>query len=271
MAVNTKINIEFEYSDNIRQRSRSSNPVSIIHFPTLMAQNHDEVVRHCDSIAKAIIKTLSLIRDARGEIFDIVVVNKMSQRVVRHSSMSGYPGNLLTGDLAGESANAFIQYVENINSNSFKESIATMYADAISEKNDEFKYVRFWQLLEVLAENQNYDPNAILTDFDGMPITYDDGGIRKIKGGINIVYNLLKSSSVGSKEKLWKYVNIWYAFRNAVAHHGSINEYHQLSRENVKKWAEKGINIMAESGNHNPILWSLKNDVNMVVRKIIIT
>jgi len=270
VSIDTRINVEFKYTENVINSSRRSNPVAIVHFPTLMATDSEEVVKYCDSKVKAIIKTLSLIRDAQGEIFDIVVVNRKLNSASRHTSILGYSGNLLTGNFAGEDANIFIQYVENINTNPFKKSIVTMYSEAISDKNTEFQYVRFWQIFEVLAESQNYDPNATLTDFDDLPITYDDGGQRKIRGGINIVYNLLKTNSVGDQNNLWNNVNIWYAFRNAVAHHGSIYEYNKLSRKNVKKWAEEGINILNGSQHHDPILWVLKNDVNLIIRKLII-
>ena len=59
-------------------------------------------------------------------------------------------------------------------------------------------------------------------------------------------------------------VNVWFAFRNAVAHHGSIARYPESSRSNVRAWAEWGHEEIAKTG-HDRFLWELKEDAKLLL------
>ena len=52
-----------------------------------------------------------------------------------------------------------------------------------------FKYVRYWQILETIAESKNYNESHDLLDFQGEQITNNDGTNKKIKKGKRSRYN----------------------------------------------------------------------------------
>jgi hypothetical protein len=126
--------------------------------------------------------------------------------------------------------------------------------------------VRFWQILETMAEGRNYDASAVLCDYAGNPMT-DNGQLRLLKGSVNTVFNLVREEQVGDTETTWKNVNVWFAFRNAVAHHGAISRYESLSRESVREWARIGHEELQGTPDHDGFLWTLKEDVKLLLMR----
>jgi hypothetical protein len=141
-----------------------------------------------------------------------------------------------------------------------------------------FKYLRYWQILEILAESKNYNENNDLLDFNNTNIKDGNGNNIKIKGSVPIVYQLFKehkkngniSESTnfnGIDYSQWDTVNMWIAFRNSVAHFGSIQEYNKLAYKKDKKYAQIGIEIIQASNGHDSVLGNLKEDVKLILQR----
>jgi len=139
-----------------------------------------------------------------------------------------------------------------------------LYREARRERGRDFQYVRFWQILETMAENKNFDPAQPLLDFDGN-VMLDGSQPRYSKGSVNIVFRLLREAGIGSTDETWKRANVWFAFRNAVAHHGAVDRYAELSRAGVRAWAEMAISEIAVTPGHDKFLWELKEDTKLLL------
>jgi len=276
----TTTKLQFAYEDNLKNESRHNNPVSVIYFPCIIASNWEQANNYCNYKVSFLMQALSLTRGGSGEIFNTVVFNPKNGASQMITPRIPYRGNLITGDMAGENAEILGNYVNTLENNPFNNFLVNLHKEAIAEKNMNFKYVRYWQILETIAESNNYDENLDLLDFQGARITNNDGTNKKTKGSAAIVYQLLKNHKLGNIAETavysgiesfsqWENVNIWLALRNAVAHHGSVWNYTKLSRENTKAWAKKGIEVLERDPHDIIILGNLKEDVKFVLMRVL--
>jgi hypothetical protein len=244
----TLLDVFFNHTEERRKNSISTNPVSVFHFPALLASDPNEIFDFCTPIVNNLIDILSLSRDSKGEVFNIVIQNRITMETVSYAPPSRYIGNLFLGELAGENSDVISKFHEQTINNSFKKFIVNLYSDIKRESQNEFHYIQFWSILEIIAEKMNFNRNETLTDFDGTIMRDEENKPLKMIGSVNIVFNLFKTLQLGAKNDTWKLVNIAFAFRNAVAHHGSIKNYTLLHRAKVKKWAEIALKEQENGG-----------------------
>ena len=190
----------------------------------------------------------------------------MPTRLRRNTQYSTYVGNLLTGHLSGESPESLEAYLGGLSRLPINGFLVGLYREARRDRSPDFQYVRFWQILETMAESNNYDPTSPLLDYEDN-VLMDGNQPRQCKGSINIVFRLLRDNGIGSTDETWKNVNVWFAFRNAVAHHGSVARYHELSRATVKAWAELGHKEIANALGHDRFLWELKENAKLLLMR----
>ena len=260
----------FKYGKEDSQRSQNENPVSIVHFPKIVSDDINDVVNYTHKKTEYLLQAFSLIRGASAYIINIVIVNLDNSKIFRFLPHKSYVGNLLTGNLSGENPSILNAYMGTLENDSFKSLLVSLHKEALSEKNESFVFLRFWNILETLADNKNYDSNEDLLDFDGN-IIYEDTNHseqqvpKKIKGSINKVYNLFKEHKIGNTEETFENVRMWLSLRNATAHFGSIYNYEQLNSNRDKRFAKKAIEIIKEAKGYNPIIYRLKEDVKMIL------
>lgn len=264
----TRTGLTFPYDDAARQSSRSSAPVCVVHFPTLVGSTREQVRDHCLDQVQALLLALSLSRDAGGAIFEVVLIDRTGGQSIKYSVSSPYVDNLLTGDLSGESALTLETYLLGLENDPMTSFLVSLYKQARREPNADYQYLRFWQILEVMADTKNYDPEQSLLDYEG-DVMLDGAQTRKCSGSVNTVFALLRDEALGTTTGTWERVNVWFAFRSAVAHHGDIVHFEKLSRENVKKWARQALQEISQAG-HDQYLWDLKEDVKlMLMRRLV--
>lgn len=254
----TSTGIVFEYGGQLELQSRRANPVCVVHFPAVQANSLDAARDYCVEKTNAVLLALALSRDAGGSIFDVVLIDRNSSRSTKFTIPNTYIGNLLTGQLAGESAESLEAYVEGILDDSMGAFLAELYKEARRERDPRYQYIRLWQLLELLADQESFDPSEPLLDYEGTVMVEENGSPRLSKGSVHTVFRLLREAQLGSTEQTWKDVNVWFAFRSAVAHYGALQEFHRLSRVAVRSWAQLGIDEIAEAGGHDNFLDSLR-------------
>lgn len=265
----TRTGAEFIYNEALETTARQSKPVCVIHFPMIISSSIEEARDHCIEQSTSLLLALSLSRDAGGTVFEAVVIDHHLGSAVKFSVTSPYIGNLLTGHLSGESAEGLEAYLEGLISDPMNSFLTSLYREARRDRSRDFQYVRFWQILETIAESNNYDPASPLLDYEGN-VMMDGSQPRQTKGSVNIVFSLIRDSGVGSTTETWEKVNVWFAFRNAVAHHGSIGRFSELSREGVKAWARLGHEEISKSSGHDRYLWELKEDTKLLLmRKLV--
>jgi hypothetical protein len=265
----TSTGIAFTYDERLAAQSRQSNPVCIVHYPNIVSGSEEAVRQYCTDRTSRLLLALALSRDAGGVIIEVVVIGLKSGRSTKFSTTPSYVGNYLTGHLSGESATGISSYLIGLE-NEMNRFLVGLYRDARRERGRDFQYVRFWQILETMAENKNFDPTEPLLDFDGN-FMMDGTKRRQSVGSVNIVFRLLREAGIGSTDETWKRVNVWFAFRNAVAHHGAVDRYTELSRAGVRAWAEIAIAELAATSGHDRFLWELKEDTKLLLMQRLAT
>lgn len=261
----TTTGIEFNYGKDIQTSSRQQNPVCVIHFPTILASTPEEACNYCIEKTNRLLLALSLSRSAGGVIFDVVLYDRIQKQGMNFSITNSYRGNLLTGHLSGENPDGLSAYLDGLERNTLNSFLVGLYKEAVQERNTDFQYVRYWQILEALADGCNYDPTKPLLDFEGNEMM-DGDKVRRIKGAGNIVFNLLRENNLGTTESTWKKVNTWLAFRNAVAHFGAVSRFSELRNDKDKMFAGLGYAEILRL-NHDHFLWELKEDTKMILMR----
>lgn len=262
----TLTGLQFSYEDGLAEQSRRSNPVCVVHFPSIISSSIEEVRDHCIEQTSKLLLVLSLSRDAGGIAFEVVALDRQIGNATKYSISSPYVGNLLTGHLSGESFESLEAYLGGLSRDPINGFLVGLYREARRDRSPDFQYVRFWQILETMAESGNYDPISPLLDYEGN-VLMDGNQPRQCKGSVNIVFRLLRDTGIGSTDKTWKKVNVWFAFRNAVAHHGSVARYPELSRATVRAWAKLGHEEISKTLGHDRFLWELKEDAKLLLMR----
>ena len=94
----------------------------------------------------------------------------------------------------------------------------------------------------------------------------DSGRLLTVNGGVNSVFNLMRESGMGTTERNWQMINTWFAFRTAVAHHGAVANFGQLTRPGVRAFAQSAIDTIRETG-HDQYLWELMEDTKLLLMR----
>lgn len=249
---NTKTNAHFDYTDSCSISSKQSNPVSVIHFPNIEALNIEQARDYCAEKSNQTILALNLIRDAGGQIFDITVLSHETRQAINYFVPNNYAGNLLTGGLSGESHIVLQKYLVHLEESDFNKFLLELFKEARREKHTDFQFIRLWQIMELLAQHQNYTSAHQLLDYEGKAILQDNQEPRLLRGSLHTVYALLRDSKYGDSLSTWENVNIWFALRSAVAHFGAISSFKKLTKASTREWAgiafkETGISIAKET------------------------
>lgn len=256
--------VQFPHSIERRQRSMQTNPVCVFHFPAVCAPSHADVRNYVVALTNEVLLALALTRDASGRVFDCVVFEATGE-AISFAESGNYVGNLLTGWMSGESADSIERLATQIGRSQADRLLVSLYKDARSEPSPDFQYVRFWTVLEALADAREYDSDVLLVDFEGNEMI--DGGRKlTVNGGVNSVYNLMRESGMGSTQRNWRLINTWFAFRTAAAHHGSRLNFSQLKRPSVRAFAEQA-SVEIQASAHDHFLWELKEDTKMLLMR----
>lgn len=243
----------------------STTPVCVIHFPAISSDDPEKIKNYCLEKMELIIQLLSLTRESGGKFFNLILLEKNTNRVLSYGVQNSYKGNLLGGIISGENPEKLASYYEKLKDNPILSFLVHLYKEAKNEYSRDFQYLRLWQILETLAESKNYSKKDDLFDMDMNPIMNNDSTKQmKISGSTAIVYNLIKIL----KTVTWEDVNIWFAFRNAVGHYGSISYYTELDREYLKNYASKAIQDMEKSGYDNYIMKLDQTTKNILIKEL---
>jgi hypothetical protein len=279
----TSTNLFFEYTMDVSQASQQELPVSVAHFPKIRASSNEEAYIFVENKVLHLLEIMSLSRGASGEIFDLIVIDLDSNAGTRYSKRNHYIGNLLTGGLSGENPETIEKYIHAIEVDDFKRFLTSLHKEVLKESNLGFKILRYWTILEVLAESKNFETGSRKTDlkdFDGKPLfELNEAGqpkvddktgenvIISVKNSIANVYNLLKLYQFGDAYTNLNNIKTWIALRDSVAHFGDITKYNNLRNDEAKYYAKEALKKIKDSPGHNPILFDLKEDVKLILKR----
>ncbi len=187
-----------------------------------------------------LLELLAFRRNSSGVPF-ATVIQKLDGATGQYTETRIYPeveiysGNLLGGFLSGEDQSVLLADDRAIHSDPFLGFILYLHMEAQAEKDLDFAYFRYWNLLETIAA-ERVESGTPVTGFDGKQILKEDGKPFDTDGVRGRVYELVKrgmqvrdrteeffAAAQELSVSLWDAVYVWYAFRNATAHHGGYN------------------------------------------------
>lgn len=224
-----------------RDNSSTNRPVALMHAPRVIAVSHDHALQIAHNRRDYLLRLLAFHRNYSGspfatavQMFDPATGHYGEARV--YPEFERYTGNLLGGFVSGENQSLLLSDDRAMRSDPFLGFVLHLHAEAQAEKDLDFAYFRYWNLLEAIA-GERVEMGIPVTDFEGVVILTADG--KKpftTSGARGRVYEIVKRGmqSRGADENLyqqardlslslWDAVYVWYGFRNATAHHGGFN------------------------------------------------
>ncbi|MBI3776985.1 MAG: hypothetical protein HY273_15810 [Gammaproteobacteria bacterium] len=223
------IKVHFEYATELRDHSHAARPVSVVHFPTIRANNAQHAKDYCYGKALMLTEILSYCRGAAGYVFNIVVFDRDTGQAELFTNSRSYGGNLLGGRVSGEDPERIVSLIEKLEVNQKLRYFIALHKEALGEIDINYQYLRYWLVLELIAESKNYNPADGMLDENLKPVLDKNGGRRKLKDASNSVYKLLLDAgfqpahcgvSIANTYSLLHYVDAWAAWRNAAGHYG---------------------------------------------------
>lgn len=204
-------------------------PMTAVLIPQIWAPDFDEAHR----IARELIERLQLVlavnRLANADPVAVVIAQRQpddSSKSRIYPYETRYEGNLLGGDLAGESPDILVGDFERLKDDSLVSLCAGLFSEAIAERNEDFKFFKYWSVLETLSERLGDEgPVALLTGSDWPEkVRPMDPGPRVY----SMLAKILTDSSIsedalpGPATDLYELVQVFKARRNATAHYGGF-------------------------------------------------
>ena len=290
---------QVEYTQKLSTNTQRNNPTYVAHFPLIKANSREQVLNYVTKEVHTLSEVLALTRGGDGQIFNIFIENIETGGHELYAPRPTYIGNQLTGWGTGDDPEHIAASFKKMKSARFR-YLFNLYREAISEQNLDFRYARYWQILEVLAEAQNYDLNEKIYDASGTPIRYKEGGkeirlgtIRKDVAIANakaivykMLYDLYQKNSISMNltiplqdtgqqvsrtitYSLWERVKVWHGMRNAAAHYGGFQPADPLQEAKFNDFAvcKKFYEDIQEIG-QDVLIWSLQDAVKLALPSI---
>jgi len=233
------------------QAFASSTPVFAVAYNTVVATGHEAALEYCRSHAERVFSILGIDRGQKPRAFAYVATQHNTPQCWHRFDFPGYRGNLLAGFNPVKTANEIERLLPRLEANPFFRLIVSTYSDATSEHNYGFALLRFWSVLELVADRKiapsrpvlHPDVNAILSA-KGNPETtnskhgrvyayilangaFEESG-SYTEAGVQKSYHIgdAKNPNVTAATEvftLWDIVRATYAIRNAIAHEGQFD------------------------------------------------
>lgn len=201
-----------------------NSPCIVIKIHRINANDKLEASNIAHDYVNKILKAISITNNSYGFIIGDAIVDKKNA-VVHHRTVSlSYKGNLFTGM---ENPQKLHSILDKVIQNDLTEFYLGLYRDACEESDASTKYFKFWNLLESIARNQNYEGEQKY-DFNdnkiyrGTKEVYISSNAREIvsellRRHMNDSSKIKDSLNYGSIEDR---IDIWYQRRNCTAHRG---------------------------------------------------
>ncbi len=231
------------------QAHQQGTPTFFIEFVRVLAIGWQDALDHCVCHAELIFELLGLDRGQKPREFFRMAVNMVTGQ--RHFTFltPWYRGNLVSDFNPTSTADFIETAVPNLQSNPFLRLLLRSYAEATSESDWGIQALRYWTVLELLAERKIKDDLTIKHP-DGTDILTAKGKQMTTKNKAARVYQFIFSAGchtcsgsannggktiayrIGGQAPpandpdgtefipLWDAVQAAYAIRNSVAHEG---------------------------------------------------
>lgn len=232
----------------------SNTPTFMIDYPLVSAVDHEDALSYCHEHGARIFRALCIERGAMPERFASFALQYGTSKRWHEFKEPWYRGNLIGGFDVAATADAVNRMLPKLEAQPFFRLLASTFTDGMRETEYGFKLLRYWSVLELVAD-QAVPRNATrIKHPDGTPILNEKGNPVDHHAKEARVYAYILASgafqSSGSFDEqgikrryilggdtshpgyapgvelipLWDLVRSTYAIRNAIAHTGQFDE-----------------------------------------------
>lgn len=239
------------FIEETEQAFAESTPAFVIAYAVVVATDSETALEYCREHAGRVFSILGLDRGQKPRAFAYVATQYDTTQWWHRFDFPGYRGNLLSDFNPVRTANEVERLLPRLEANPFSRLIVSTYSDATSEQEYGFALLRFWSVLELVAEH-NISSGIPVRHPDGAAILNAKGNPETTSSKHGRVYayilangafeesasytesGILKSYHVGDAKNpnvttgtevftLWEMVRATYAIRNAIAHEGQFD------------------------------------------------
>ena len=256
-----------DFNEDTEIQFEKSTPTFLVSYEAVEAIDYNDALDHCRSYANLIFRILGLDRGQMPREFACMAIDSASNQRWHMFQMPGYRGNLVSDFNPASTANRIEQLLPKLQADPFAKLLVKTYADATAEEDYGFSLLRYWSVLELVADKSIARDGTPLTHPDGTSILNSKGNPETTNSKHGRVYSYLLSlggypehgsyTEDGAKRwyllggasshpgytpstrllSLWDMVRAVYAIRNSIAHEGQFelgkarsgDQYEQLA------------------------------------------
>jgi hypothetical protein len=240
-----------EHVGATEQAFAASTPVFAVAYNTVVATGAEAAPEYCRGHAERVFSILGIDRGQKPRAFAYVATQYDTPQWWHRLDFPGYRGNLLSDFNPVKTANEIERLLPRLEANPFFRLIVSTYSDATAEQDYGFALLRFWSVLELVADRKIAPGRAVLHP-DGTAILNAKGNPETTNSKHGRVYAYIlangafeesgsyteagvqKSYHIGDAKNpnvtaatevftLWNIVRATYAIRNAIAHEGQFD------------------------------------------------
>ena len=242
-----------KFSKETERQLESSTPTFLVSYTRVEAVDHNDALDHCRSHANLLFQILGLDRGQMPREFACLAFEYGTNHRWHLYQMPGYRGNLISDFNPVSTANRIEQLLPKLQADPFARLLTKTYADATAEEEYGFALLRYWSVMELLADKHIAKDGSPLTHPNGSQILNAKGKPETTNSKHGRVYAYILANGVykshgtymenGKKKNyiiggdsthpgytpttellsLWELVRAVYAIRNAVAHEGQFD------------------------------------------------
>ncbi len=239
-----------EFPD-LQSTYQNANPLFSIEIPNVVAASAEEArtisLEHCDAISNV----LAMSRGQKPIAFFSAVVNTKDNTGVCGFHFDSYRGNLIIDYDPSRTGSEIDRLLPSIKKHSLARIIVEAYASALSARDSDTMYFRYWSILEIVAKRNISDNESPIFRWDGRAIMIGSKPATT-KQTVAKVYKYLTDNNIGTSSGsssvnglsvdvsisgsadtfvsdrkievlLWDMVMCIYLIRNQVGHEGGLN------------------------------------------------
>jgi hypothetical protein len=247
---------EFEplmYQAELEEQFARGTPTVAIKYACVRAVSHDDALDYCRGHSRLIFELLGRNQGQIPREFGGVAIEIGSTNRWQFFEMPGYRGNLVSDfspDALAKSIERTLPILEN---NSFARLLTRVFAEATGETDFGYRFLRFWTVLELVADRKISNDGSPLMHPDGRSILKSNGNSETTNSKHGRIYKYILLSgnftTIHSYQEnganrtiivagdvsnpnfgpgsevfsLWEVVRAACAVRNSVAHEGHFD------------------------------------------------
>ena len=114
---NSRTDFEFNYTLELSKQKRLDNPVCIVHFPRISAEQEHDAKIFCYQESLILAEVLSAYRGGAGKVFAVVVMDPKAKRAQMYTESRPNIDNLLSGSTAAEDPDTIKKQFQKLKTN----------------------------------------------------------------------------------------------------------------------------------------------------------